>query len=211
MNATVIPLFSKVFYLKKLNLNTDKIIDLIDLDFHKSGPNKIETKSFENVSLASNVKSVLNQKKFKYLKDILMKEFNIYNNEVLHYLNDFKITTSWFTKCYTNQRSEYHNHCNSMISGILYLNTDEKSGGISFENFENTRFKLTSKKYNIYNCTEYTFEPSNGLLIFFPSEVYHKILNNNSNIIRYSLAFNLIPVGPIGNKNSDSFINIQVK
>lgn len=209
MNATVVPLFSKVFYLKKLNLNTNKIIDLIDLDFNKSGSKNMS--NIKDISLQSNVKSVLNQKKFKYLKDILIKEFNIYNNEVLHYSNKFKITTSWFTKSYQNQRSEYHNHCNSMISGILYLNTDEKSGGISFENFENVRFKLIPKKYNIYNCLEYTFKPSNGLLIFFPSEVYHKILNNNSNIIRYSLAFNLIPVGPIGDKNSDSFINIQIK
>jgi len=209
MNATVVPLFSKVFYLKKLNLNTNKIIDLIDLDFHKSGSKNIS--NIKDMSLQSNVKSVLNQKKFKYLKNILIEEFNIYNNEVLHYSNEFKITTSWFTKSLTDQKSDYHNHCNSMISGILYLNTDEKSGGVSFENFENVRFKLIPKKYNIYNCLEYTFKPSNGLLIFFPSEVYHKILNNNSNIIRYSLAFNLIPVGPIGDKNSDSFINIQIK
>jgi len=209
MNATVVPLFSKVFYLKKLNLNTNKIIDLMDLDFHKSGSKNMS--NIKDISLQSNVKSVLNQKKFKYLKDILIKEFNIYNNEVLHYSNEFKITTSWFTKSLTDQKSDYHNHCNSMISGILYLNTDEKSGGVSFENFENVRFKLIPKKYNIYNCLEYTFKPSNGLLIFFPSEVYHKILNNNSNIIRYSLAFNLIPVGPIGDKNSDSFINIQIK
>jgi uncharacterized protein (TIGR02466 family) len=209
MNATVVPLFSKVFYLKKLNLNTNKIIDLIDLNFHKSGSKNMS--NIKDISLQSNVKSVLNQKKFKYLKDILIKEFNIYNNEVLHYSNEFKITTSWFTKSLTDQKSDYHNHCNSMISGILYLNTDEKSGGVSFENFENVRFKLIPKKYNIYNCLEYTFKPSNGLLMFFPSEVYHKILNNNSNIIRYSLAFNLIPVGPIGDKNSDSFINIQIK
>jgi uncharacterized protein (TIGR02466 family) len=209
MNATVVPLFSKVFYLKKLNLNTNKIIDLMDLDFHKSGSKNMS--NIKDISLQSNVKSVLNQKKFKYLKDILIKEFNIYNNEVLHYSNEFKITTSWFTKSLTDQKSDYHNHCNSMISGILYLNTDEKSGGVSFENFENVRFKLIPKKYNIYNCLEYTFKPSNGLLIFFPSEVYHKILNNNSNIIRYSLAFNLIPIGPIGNKTSDSFVNIHIK
>jgi len=49
------------------------------------------------------------------------------------------------------------------------------------------------------------------MLIFFPSETYHRIVNNKSNKIRYSLAFNLIPVGPIGDKTNDGFVNIDTK
>ena len=71
------------------------------------------------------------------------------------------------------------------------------------------RYKLNVKEYNIYNCTEYQIKPIDGLLILFPSEVHHKILKNNSNIVRHSLAFNIIPVGEIG--SNDSYLNIEVK
>ena len=48
------------------------------------------------------------------------------------------------------------------------------------------------------------------MIIFFPIELFHKILKNNSDIIRYSIAFNMIPVGNIGNINSDSFLKIDI-
>lgn len=105
-----------------------------------------------------------------------MKEFYKYSYDILHYSNKFKITTSWFTKSEKNQSSNYHNHSNSMFSGILYIQTNKSSGNISFQNFNDSRYKLDSFKYNIYNSTEYTFQPQDGLLILFPSEVHHKIL-----------------------------------
>ena len=138
-----------------------------------------------------------------------MNELNIFFHNVMNYESEFKITTSWFTKSQNSQSSNYHNHNNSMFSGVLYLQTDENSGDISFEDFNNRRYKLNVKEYNIYNCTEYQIKPNDGLLILFPSEVHHKILKNNSNIVRHSLAFNIIPVGEIG--SNDSYLNIEVK
>ena len=45
-------------------------------------------------------------------------------------------------------------------------------------------------------------------MILFPSEVHHKILKNNSNIVRHSLAFNFLPIGKIG--DGDNYTNIQI-
>ena len=38
--------------------------------------------------------------------------------------------------------------------------------------------------------------------------MFHKVLRNTSKEDRYSLAMNFIPIGKIGDTNSDSFVNI---
>ena len=38
--------------------------------------------------------------------------------------------------------------------------------------------------------------------IIFPSEMYHSMQKNKSNIIRHSLAFNIIPIGTYGDGDS---------
>ena len=207
MRYHIVPLFSKVFYMKHLEKDTDKIISMIDNHFENSGTNT--SIDVDNISSVSISKSILELENFIDLKKQLMNELNNFFHNVMNYESDFKITTSWFTKSQNSQSSNYHNHNNSMFSGILYLQTDENSGDISFEDFNNRRYKLNVKEYNIYNCTEYQIKPIEGLLILFPSEVHHKILKNNSNIVRHSLAFNIIPVGEIG--SGDSYLNIEVK
>lgn len=193
--------------MKHLEIDTDKIISMIDNHFENSGTNT--SIDVDNISSVSISKSILELENFIDLKKQLMNELNNFFHNVMNYESDFKITTSWFTKSQNSQSSNYHNHNNSMFSGILYLQTDENSGDISFEDFNNRRYKLNVKEYNIYNCTEYQIKPIEGLLILFPSEVHHKILKNNSNIVRHSLAFNIIPVGEIG--SGDSYLNIEVK
>ena len=193
--------------MKHLEIDTDKIISMIDNHFENSGTNT--SIDVDNISSVSISKSILELENFIDLKKQLMNELNNFFHNVMNYESEFKITTSWFTKSQNSQSSNYHNHNNSMFSGVLYLQTDENSGDISFEDFNNRRYKLNVKEYNIYNCTEYQIKPIDGLLILFPSEVHHKILKNNSNIVRHSLAFNIIPVGEIG--SGDSYLNIEVK
>ena len=207
MSYHIVPLFSKVFYMKHLDVDTNKITSMIDNHFENSGTNtSIDVNDITSVSIS---KSILELENFSDLKKQLTNELNNFFHNVMNYESEFKITTSWFTKSQKSQSSNYHNHNNSMFSGILYLQTDENSGDISFEDFNNRRYKLNVKEYNIYNCTEYQIKPIDGLLILFPSEVHHKILKNNSNIVRHSLAFNIIPVGEIG--SDDSYLNIEVK
>ena len=91
---------------------------------------------------------------------------------------------------------------------MLYIKTDENSGKIGFINFSSGLFQLQVTEQNIWNSVGYTFKPSDGLLIVFPSDMFHKVLRNTSKEDRYSLAMNFIPIGKIGDTNSDSFVNI---
>jgi len=211
MDVTILPLFSKVIYANDLNIDTTKVLKELKENFETSGY-KYLTDGNLNISLVGSNKSILENKNFRSLKIIIEKEFKKYVQNVLRYENKFKITTSWVTKSKPNQESNYHNHNNCMFSGDLYLKADENSGGIDFLNFENNRFLLKAKDYNIFNGRNYTLDAKQGRILFFPSEMYHKILKNKSQEDRYSLAFNFMPIGNIGNLKDDSHLkNLNIK
>ena len=173
---------------------------------------KIDNSNKNTYTSASKSNFIFKDEKLFSLKERIMTEFNFFKNNILKYENnDFIFTTSWIAKSEKNETSEYHNHNNCMYSGIFYVNTDENCGQLCFENFADKRFNLIPTEYNIYNCLNFNFKPKNKMIIFFPSELFHKILKNNSDIIRYSIAFNMIPVGIFGNINSDSFLKIYTK
>ena len=195
--VTINPIFSKPLYSKFTNIDTKKIVSMIDEDGFHDDYNNAEP-GVANMSFISNSIHVLDDNKFKFLKDILMKEFYLYASDVMGYTNEFEITTSWFTMSTKGQSSKFHNHSNCMMSGVLYLQTSENSGNIIFENFNNERYSLDIKEYNVFNSPRWSLKPEDGQLVMFPSEVHHKIAENKSDTTRYSLAFNLIPTGALG-------------
>lgn len=207
-NQQILKLFSKVFYIKKLNFDTKKYVSFLkNFDFVEAGWDK--NTDVGNISSASKTLKVLDNENFLDLKLLIMQEFDFFKNNYLRYNNNFTITNSWVSKSVKNQSSNYHAHKNSFYSGVIYLQTDEKCGGISFENFYNTNsFMLIPEEYNDYNSNEYTIGIQEGLIIFFPSEIHHKILKNNSDIERYAIAFNLMPTGKIGTGDSSMYISI---
>ena len=195
MIGTTTPIFGKAIYEKLLDLDTKEIVSLID---EARKPYKeTEWKGKEKLY-------VLEQEKFKFLKDIILNEFKHYFSGVLKYTNEFRITTSWFTVIKKNKDVQIHNHHNCFMSGVLYLQVDDKTGDFVFQDFNNKRQHLIPTEYNIYNSNEWRFKPRDGLLLFFPSEMHHLVETNKSNITRHSLAFNIIPTGLIGDETSDS-------
>lgn len=210
-------LFSKVFYQTSLEYNKEQLdlwINHLQKEFTLSSygyyvnDQKDNTELFSESSLR---KDILEDKIFLNLKKNIMKEFNYFKNKYLQYVNnDFVITRSWISKVKKGQTSFYHNHNNCMFSGIYYLKTDNKSGFINFENFNDKRFFLKPNSYNKHNANDFTFSTHDNLLLFFPSECHHRILRHDSDFTRYSIAFNLMPTGELGGSKSDSYCNIHV-
>ena len=91
-----------------------------------------------------------------------------------------------------------------MYSMVYYWGNEEtEDNKIEFENYNSaTSFNLSTKEKNIYNSDEYGFKVNNGMLIVFPTEVHHMILENKNNSIRKSMAMNLLPTGTIGTGDS---------
>jgi uncharacterized protein (TIGR02466 family) len=211
MDGLIHTLFPKIVYTKDLSdrISVDDSAELKriadDQSWINAGNSEIPDRNDNNISETSSNNDILNTKELLFFKKILIDEFNIFKNNVFKYTyNDFKLTTSWITKSNPGKQSNYHNHNNCMYSGVFYINTDNTSGDISFHDYSVKRFELNVEEYNFNNASEIKFNPYNNLLILFPSELHHKILINKSDTIRYSLAFNLVPTGLLGNKNSDS-------
>ena len=199
----IFTIFSKPIYLNTINYNLEKIIPNINkLQFNKANNRPDNTQASSN-------KNVLELNEFKDLKEDIMKYVYDYTHNLLKYTyNDFYITRSWFTKSVKGEYANLHNHNNCLFSGVLYIQTDENTGGIVFSDMTNDRLELEASEYNILNSKSHTIIPKAGLLIIFPSETYHKILENNFDLTRISLAFNIYPKGNIGVETSDSFLKI---
>ena len=200
-------MFSKPIYGKTVNIDTKKIVSMLNESVFMTAGSTTDS----NASSISNSLYVLDEERFKFLKDELMKEFYLFINGIMHYSNKFEITTSWFTKTIKNESSAFHNHNNCMLSGILYLQTDENTGKIGFQNFNDKRYKLVPDEHTVTNSDAIYYIPHDGLLLLFPSEVHHKVEKNESDIERYSLAFNLMPTGLIGQPLSDSHMKIKLE
>jgi len=194
-------LFSKVVYKSKLkNISKDEkdiILNLIKTsNFYDSN---LEDKNSNLHSKSSSNFYFLNDTNILFLKEKILNEFYNFTKKYLNYQNtEFKINTSWIAKSEPNQSSEWHNHNNSWYSGILYIQTFQNCGNIGFRSSENKRYNIVPNVYNILNADQFNFIPEDNMILFFPSQLEHKIFKNNSNVIRYSIAFNILPVGKIG-------------
>ena len=141
--------------------------------------------------LASKDMFILNNGELLFFKDMIMREFNNFKNSIMR-LNDttFEMTTSWFTKTPKGCFSNFHNHSNSMFSGIFYF---DDSSDLQFQDHSTKQFYVVPNKYNDFNCDAYTIIPKKNMIVFFDSRLFHAITPNNSDMMRYSLAFNFIP------------------
>ena len=203
-----IPMFSRCVHLDNVSFDFNKVIKELDFKYSKSGRGEPDERKLSS-KLTEN-KDVLNRKKWNWLKKIVNIQLEKYTKGVMKYYNDFEMTTSWFTKTYPNDQSSFHCHKNSMVSCVLYLQCDINSGDLCFVDYKNDNlFDIPLTEFNIYNSQSFQIKPEPGLIIFFPSQLQHKILKNQSTLTRYSLACNFIPVGHIQNKHSDSYIHIK--
>ena len=128
--------YSKPIYGKVLDFDTEKLVSsLHEVDFQTVNQPGLDLSKALTTGVSSNL-NILDEPKFAYLKMILKKEFDSFAKDQMKYKNDFEITTSWLTVSKKNEQSTFHNHNNCMYSGVFYLQTDENSGDIVFENFD---------------------------------------------------------------------------
>jgi uncharacterized protein (TIGR02466 family) len=159
-------------------------------------------------------KYVLELEELKILKNKIMEQVNYFIYDFLDVKQNmkFNLENSWANKHNAADLSPEHYHGNSLISGVFYLDTDKNSGPITFFK-DKTHYNLWTETVrvdfnyqdkdsktlaNYYNSQSVQFFPQKNDLILFPSILNHEVAPNNSNITRYSLAFNLFPRGTAG-------------
>lgn len=91
MPPVITPLFSKPIYYNKLNIDTKKIVKLIQGKTRKSQNNRDEENNNDEFLY------ILENPELKFIKNTILNELKQFANNELKYVNDFKITTSWAT------------------------------------------------------------------------------------------------------------------
>ena len=124
------------------------------------------------------------------------------SNEVVPY-----ITQSWLNFTETKQFHHIHEHPNSLVSGVLYIDADKENDKINFYNTKYHQIKLEPKNYHIYNSLSWWFPVETGKVVLFPSSTTHSVETKEGDNTRISLAFNVFIKGTFGsNKNLTELI-----
>jgi uncharacterized protein (TIGR02466 family) len=154
-----------------------------------------------NVGNATSVENnVLNKPELHSLAEFLNSSLQDYFNAVYAPKNDadLRITQSWVNYTKPGQFHHKHQHPNSFISGVFYIQAAKETDKLHFfkDNFQ--QIKVTPKDFNLFNSESWWLTASTGTLYLFPSSLTHMVELVKSDDTRISLSFNTFPKGIIG-------------
>ena len=109
-----------------------------------------------------------------------------------------RITQSWLNWTKPGQFHHRHAHPNSLISGCYYVSANKETDKIFFYRDGYKQIKFPPVEWNMYNSESWWYPVGTGDLVFFPSNLTHMVQPVSGDDTRVSVAFNLFPVGHIG-------------
>jgi len=107
------------------------------------------------------------------------------------------ITQSWVNFSKPGEQHHKHNHSNSFVSGVFYVEANKQFDKIWFHRTSND-FVIPSNQPNPFNAMSAFFEVGKGELIMFSSTVQHSVMPVETESTRVSIAFNTFIRGTIG-------------
>ena len=197
IEANINGIFPTPIYISKLDRELTtlelKFVDKSKKDFYKNDGN-----------ITSNNNYILNEKPFTNIKKELDLRVQDYFNKVISPANNITpyITQSWLNYTETNQYHHKHQHPNSLVSGVFYINCDDKFDKIKFFKEDYKTIKPEIKDWNIWNSESWWFSVKSGDVILFPSSLTHMVETKEGTNTRISLAFNVFIKGTVGNNKS---------
>ena len=197
MEANINGIFPTPIYISKLDRKLTplelKFVDKNKKDFYKNDGN-----------ITSNNNYILNEKPFANIKKDLDLRVQDYFDKVISPANNITpyITQSWLNYTETNQFHHKHAHPNSLVSGVFYINCDDKFDKIKFFNDKYQTIKPEVKDWNLYNSETWWFSVKTGDVILFPSSLTHMVETKQGDNTRISLAFNVFIKGTVGNNKN---------
>jgi uncharacterized protein (TIGR02466 family) len=194
MKSEINSIFPTPIYFSKL----DRKLSTKELLFVEKNKN-LFFKNEGNLTSLDNY--VLNKKEFKDLKKEIDLRIKDYFNKIIMTSNNVTpyITQSWLNYTETNQYHHKHEHPNSLVSGVFYINCNEKFDKINFYKKDNySTIKLETKEWNLWNSSSWWFSVKTGNIILFPSHLTHAVETKQGDNTRTSLAFNVFVKGTLG-------------
>ena len=112
------------------------------------------------------------------------------------------ITQSWANYTNKGQFHHKHEHPNSIISGVFYVQATKDVDKIYFYKSGYERIKTTVKDWNLYNSESWWLAVKTGQLLLFPSHLTHMVETVQTDETRISISFNTFLKGYVGDELS---------
>ena len=107
--------------------------------------------------------------------------------------NNFSVTSAWTIINVKSSSNSRHIHSNNYLSAAYYVKAPKKCGDIIFYDPRSARLirKPKTNTGNFLNAEVINIKPQEGLLVLFPSYLYHSVEENLSDDERVVISFNL--------------------
>ena len=205
-NIEVLPLFpSPLFTNVYTGPNLNNTIKFLDESKMKDGG------MADSYGFHSDDTYILEANECTPLRNFILDNILFFGKETLMYVYDeYELSQSWISLKQPGQHHTMHTHPNSLISGVFYYGEeDPEIPAIIFHKpVAGVNVSYLSPVYQAdRRKSEYAWESFSvnytpGLLLLFPSYMFHSVPVNKSTKDRKSIAFNVLPKGKIGDVNS---------
>jgi uncharacterized protein (TIGR02466 family) len=152
---------------------------------------------------------LLRNEEFKNIKNFLSEAVDRYTKNVINSKQRLVITQCWANRNPTGSKHHEHVHPNSIISGVMYFQINEKLPPISFSKERQDGVKLDPIKYTHINSESFMLPCKPGELILFPSSLKHSVPINQGEEDRISVSFNTFCIDTIGSEQSLTHLDIR--
>jgi len=151
-------------------------------------------------NVTSKDNNLFDRKEMRDIAKMCQEAVSDYLKEIYAPKNDvtLRFTQSWANYTEPGQYHHKHEHPNSFLSGVLYINADSQKDKIYFYKNGYQQIKLPTENFNLYNSDSWWFEVATGDLLLFPSSLTHMVETTKSDQTRISISFNTFPKGYVG-------------
>lgn len=193
MKHQCVPLFAQP--LVRIDMNVSGVASFFDETIKTD-----DERSLRHYHNSDNVFHLYDE--LKPLGQEIEESANFVYREIMNYDSPLRITNAWLNECDIGGSQFMHNHCNAVLSGTLYIRTDQNTH-IQFQNpfgisetvcnlVDNPNTdRINSFGYH-FHFPQVTITVGNGVCLFWPSYLKHGY-ENNQTPNRLSLSFNLMP------------------
>lgn len=183
MDYELFPLFPTVIYKK------DLAVELTQSEFDAIYTTDVYLQPLGNGTSTDVL--LLNKPAFSRLKRICLDHAQIYYTEVMKYDYKLHMTNSWLNVTQETQSHDLHNHNNSVLSGVLYIKTNDSTPSITFSRLHPPMLlNFTAEENNFFNSLEWELPVEDNCIVIFPSQCFHYVKKNVTSKDRISIAFN---------------------
>jgi len=120
------------------------------------------------------------------------------------------ITQSWANYTNKGQAHHKHEHPNSIISGVFYVQAVKDVDRLYFFKSGYQQIKIPTENYNLHNSDSWWLGVETGQLLLFPSSLTHQVAEVTTTETRISLSFNTFLKGHIGDEVELTRLTIEV-